>query len=215
MRRHTETLRCPARIMPNWRVIVLAAGMLGACSKSIVVDTEFPEPVISSLPLSVGVYYEEVFRTYSYTEKVPNDVDWFFDIGETNIRLFDRIFTALFDITLAVEGKGGAEPEYATLDAVIVPTVEAFEFSLPRQSRSEQYAVWIRYNLDIYSPTGTLITSWPVSAYGQSDARTLGAGAAMEEAVVKAMRDAAARILIGFEKEPKIREALLNDDDEP
>jgi len=109
---------------------------------------------------------------------------------------------------------GGSGPSYAALDAVIVPGIDAFEFSLPRQSRSKQFAVWIRYNLHVYTPDGTLIMNWPISAYGQSDDRTFSTSAAMEEAVIKAMRDAAASILIGFAEEPEIREALLSEDSE-
>jgi len=201
------------RILPCLIVPVLA--LLAACAKSIVVDAEFPEPVVQSLPLNIGVYYEETFANYSYTEELPNDVEWSFDLGGANRKLFDGIFSALFDITSIVDGAGGQDPSYAMLDAVIVPTVDAFEFSLPRQSNTEQYSVWIRYNLQIYTPTGEPIVSWPVSAYGQSDERTFGASAAMEEAVIKAMRDAAASILIGFAEEEKIKEALLSDDNDP
>ena len=199
-------------------VFALAALLLGGCAKSVVVDTDFPKPVVQALPLTIGIHYEEALANYSYTEDLPNDVDWSFDLSTANIKLFDNIFAALFDITVVVDGKGGTEPAYSSLDAVIVPAIEAFEFSLPRQSRSEQYSVWIRYNLHVYSPDGTLITSWPVSAYGQSDDRLFGlnaASAAMEEAVIKAMRDAAASIVLGFAEEPKIKEALLSDDSNP
>ncbi len=196
-------------------LVVLAAALLGACAKSIVIDSDFPEPAVQPLPLKIGIHYEEEFANYRYTEDLPNDVEWSFDLGGANIKLFDSIFLALFDITSVVEGTGGTDPSYAALDAVIVPAIQAFEFSLPRQSNSEQYSVWIRYNLRIYSPSGTLIASWPVSAYGQSDERTFNASAAMEEAVIKAMRDAAASILIGFAEQPKIKEALLSDDSEP
>jgi hypothetical protein len=196
-------------------LILPALALLGACAKSVVVETEFPEPVVQSLPLNVGVHYEETFVNYSYTEDLPNDVEWSFDLGGANRKLFDGIFSALFDITTTVDGAGGTDPSYTTLDAVIVPAVEAFEFSLPRQSNTEQYSVWIRYNLQIYTPTGEPIVSWPVSAYGQSDERTFGASAAMEEAVIKAMRDAAASILIGLAEEEKIKEALLSDDNDP
>lgn len=193
-------------------VIALATALLSGCAKSVVVETSFPEPVVQALPLNIGVFYEPAFANYKYAEDLPNDIDWSFDIGAANINLFDSVFSALFDITSAVDGTGGSDPAYAGLDAVIVPAIEAFEFSLPRQSRSEQYAVWIRYNLHVYSPAGTLITSWPVSAYGQSDTRNFGAGTAMEQAVITAMRDAAASIVIGFAKDAKIKEALLSDD---
>lgn len=173
-----------------------------------------PTPRLHHTPLKVGVFYDDAFANYTYKEDLPNDVEWSFDLGGANRKLFDGIFSALFDITVPVDGAGGPDASYATLHAVIVPAVEAFEFSLPRQSNTEQYSVWIRYNLQIYAPTGEQIVSWPVSAYGQSDERTFGADAAMEEAVIKAMRDAAASILIGFAEEPKIKEALLSDEND-
>lgn len=193
----------------------MTTAMLGACSKTIVVDSNFPEPVVPPLPLKIGVHYEEEFSNYSFKEELPNDVEWAFELGDANTELFDGIFASLFDITKTVAGTGGADASYASLDAVIVPGIDAFEFSLPRQSRSDQYAVWIRYNLRVYLPSGVLITSWPVSAYGQSDARTFGAGAAMEEAVIRAMRDAAASVIMGFAEESKIKETLLGDDEDP
>lgn len=192
---------------------LLVTLLLAACSQAVVVDAEFPEPVVPALPLRVGVHYSDAFRSYQYTEDLPNDVEWYFDLGGVNTKLFDGIFSALFDITSVVDNIGGDGDAFSGLDAVISPEIEAFEFSLPRQSRSDQYAVWIRYNLHIHDPTGTLITTWPVSAYGQSDARSFGASAAMEEAIIRAMRDAAASIIIGFAQEQKIRQALLDDGD--
>ena len=183
--------------------------LLLACSKTVVIETDFPEPLVPSLPLTIGLHYDETIRNYSYSEELPNDVDWSFELGNANVKLFDKIFVALFDKTLSVEAVGGDAAPYSELDAIIAPTVEAFEFSLPRQSQSDQYAVWIKYILKVYTPDGNLITSWPVSAYGQSDARTFGAGKAMAKATINAMRDAAVSIVTGFEKQPKIKEALL------
>ena len=61
-----------------------------------------------------------------------------------------------------------------------------------------------------------MITNWPVSAYGQADSRLFSANEAMAEATINAMRDAVASIVTGFGKEPKIKEALLteNEDEE-
>jgi hypothetical protein len=71
--------------------------------------------------------------------------------------------------------------------------------------------VWIRYNLNVFAPDGTLITRMPISAYGQSDSRTFKGGSSMEQATIRAMRDAAASIIVGFGADPKIRQALLED----
>ena len=64
--------------------------LLLACSKSIVVETDFPEPLVPSLPLSVGLYYGETIRDYSYHEELPYDGDWTFKLGEANAKLFDK-----------------------------------------------------------------------------------------------------------------------------
>jgi hypothetical protein len=188
------------------------AALLSACDKSVVIESEFPEPLIAPLPLNVGVYYGPAITDYEYGEELPADSDWSFDLGGSNIKLFNTVFGALFDNMTLVDGTGGTGSPYTELDAVIEPTLEAFEFSLPRQSRTDQFAVWIRYNLRVYTPDGTLITNWPISAYGQSDAPMLGSEKAMARAAINAMRDAAASIVIGFKDEPKIKEALLREE---
>jgi hypothetical protein len=193
-----------------WFIVCIV--LLTACSKSVEVKTEFPKPLVPSLPLVVGVYYSEMIRDYEYVEDLPADGDWSFDFDATNIQLFDTIFAALFDKMVHVDATGGSGAPYDELDAVIEPTIEALEFSLPRQSRTDQFAVWIRYNLNVYAPDGRLITTWPISAYGQADAPMLGSEKAMAQATINAMRDAAASIVTGFEQEPKIKEALLTEE---
>jgi hypothetical protein len=196
--------------------LLAVATLLSACSQLVEVDTDFPEPLVTPLALKVGLRYGDSIKNYSYKEELPADGDWTFELGAMNVRLFDTIFSALFAEVVYVDATGGSGEPYSTLDAVIEPTIEAFEFSLPRQSQSDQYSVWIRYNLHVYAADGTLITNWPVSAYGQADSRLFGADDAMAQATISAMRDAVASIVTGFEKEPKIKAALLteNKDDE-
>jgi hypothetical protein len=188
-----------------------ATVLLLGCSKQVVVETTFPEPLIEELPLDAGVYYAETLRNYTYEEDLPNDLDWEFELGDANVRMLDRALGALFREMITVDQPGGSGEPYDRLDVVIHPTLEAFEFSLPRQSRSDQYAVWIRYNLAVHAPDGRLITNWPVSAYGQADSRLFRGGSAMEAAVVRAMRDAIANIVIGFPLDKNIAAALLPD----
>jgi hypothetical protein len=190
-------------------MLVAAGLLLGACSQSVVVKTDFPEPLVEPLPLKVGLHYDPELTDYTYTEDLPSDATWSFTLGDVNTKLFDGAFNALFEQTIQVDDTGGTGDPYDGLNAVIEPKLEAFEFSLPRQSRSEQYSVWIRYRLNVYTPDGTLITGWPVSAYGQSDSRAFGKNAAMGQAAINALRDAFASIVIGFAKEPQIKAALL------
>jgi hypothetical protein len=203
------------KLFPITRASLLVASvLLGGCSQSVVVETDFPEPLIEPLPLQVGLHYDSALTDYSYTEELPSDATWSFTLGDVNTKLFDGAFSALFEQTVQVGDTGGTGDPYDGLNAVIEPILEAFEFSLPRQSRSEQYSVWIRYRLNVYTPDGTLITGWPISAYGQSDSRAFGKNKAMEQAAINALRDAYASIVIGFAKEPQIKAALLPESDD-
>lgn len=187
------------------------SALMSGCAQTVNVEADFPEPLVETLPLTVGLKYDEALSGYQYKEQVPNDVEWTFNLGAANLKLFDTVFGSLFSEAVPVADIATAAEQYPELDAVIAPEVEALEFSLPRQSQSDQYSVWIRYNLNVFDPSGDLITIWPVSAYGQSDTRVFGASGAMEQATIRAMRDAAASITLGFDQQPKIKDALLDD----
>jgi hypothetical protein len=66
--------------------------LVTACAQSVVVETDFPEPLVPTLPLHMGVHYPEALTAYVYTEMPANDVKWTFDIGAANKKLFDSIF---------------------------------------------------------------------------------------------------------------------------
>ncbi len=183
--------------------LLLAIG----CAQNVKISSDFPEPVIESLPLKLGIRYTPEFLNYTYAEDLPNEVSWSFDLGAANRKLFDRVFESL--VTEAVSLDEGELPQ--GLDAVVEPLVEAMEFSLPRQSRSDQFAVWIRYQVQVFDTEGDVITILPVNAYGQGDALRFNSDAAMRQATVQAMRDAAVSIIVGFSEDEKIRKTLLED----
>jgi len=187
----------------------LAGGILvcltAGCAQTVEVKSDFPDPLVEKLPLEVGMRYSQAFLEYSYAEDLPDDVTWTFSIGESNRKLFDKIFTTLME--RAVEVSDG--DSLNGLDAIIEPRVVALEFSLPRQSRSDQYAVWIRYMLRVLDNEGQLISELPISAYGQSDSKLLNGDDSMRQAAIRAMRDAAVSIIVGFPADEKIRQALL------
>lgn len=193
----------------------MAMTALAGCNQEVVVQTTFPDPLVDEIELDAGVYYSEELKNYDYSEDLPGDVAWSFTLGEANVKMFNRALGALFQELVPVDQPGGVGEPFDRVDLVIAPKVEAFEFSLPRQSRSDQYAVWIKYTIAILEPDGTLFTEWPVSAYGQADSRLFRGGGAMEAAVVRAMRDAIANIVIGLPEEPNVKAALSPEDAEP
>jgi hypothetical protein len=191
--------------------------LLSGCSGSVVVPEAFPEPLVERLPLRVAVHYPADLAAYVYKEDAAADRDWTVQLGAANVRMFDSVFAGLFAETRRVSDIASALQEMPDLDVIVSPAVDAFEFSLPSQSATDQYAVWIRYNLDVYGRDGQRILRWPVAAYGQSGTGGLSDEASMERATVLALRDAAATIAVNFSQQPKIREVLGKEEapDEP
>ena len=91
-----------------------------------------------------------------------------------------------------------------TFDALIEPKIEGFEFSVPNQSKTDAFAVWIRYRMQIFDSVGNSAASWTVSAYGKSQKEGMGGSKSLQRAAVLAMRDAAALILLQMNKATKI-----------
>jgi hypothetical protein len=192
-----------------WAVLLLSASSLVACGHTVEVQEPFPDPVIEPLPLRVGLLYRPAFTEYAYTEKQTGDGTWTLRLGGANVRVFDRVFARLFAATTRVTEVATGAARNEGLDAIIEPVVTNVEFSLPVQSHTNQYAVWLRYRLDIYGQDGQLLHEWPVAAYGQSEDRGLSGARSMARAVELALRDAEATVATQFAQEPKIRDALL------
>ena len=187
------------------RFLIGTICLVGAgCSQNVQVETTFPQPLVEPLPLTVGVHFTDALTGYTYSEELPmENVDWTFNIGAANRLLFDSVFSEVFTSTVAVDGSTAAG-----VDAIVQPGIEAFEFSLPRHSRSDQYAVWISYTISVYDPDGELRTRWPVKAYGEVDSRRFKGNASMREATVLAMRDAATIIIDSLNRDTGFRRAV-------
>lgn len=191
--------------------LAAVAVTLGGCAASVVVEQVFPPPLVEPLPLRMAVHYPPELTSFVYQEDAIADRDWTVQLGTANMAMFDAVFAGLFREARRVSTVQAAAQEMPSLDGIISPTVDAFEFSLPSQAATDQYAVWIRYTLDVYGPDGQLVVRWPVTAYGQSGTGGLSDEESMERAVVLAMRDAAATIAVGFAKQPKVREQFLHE----
>lgn len=188
---------------------LMAGGLLASCDHALLIPARFPDLLVEPLPLDAGIFFPADFAAYTHVEKVGG-TEWKINIGAASVALFDRAAGRIF--RRASRLPAAPVPGVANgLDAVIVPSVSGFEFSLPSQSATDQYSVWIRYTLDVYGPAGELISSLPVTAYGQSDARRFSAAAAMEQATIVAMRDAAASLATTFTDQGKLRRKLLGE----
>jgi len=199
-----------ARLIPP--VLCLLAFVLSGCATTTVqVEGAFPsEPLIEQLPLTIGVHFDEAFSNYQIDEPIPQRGDWSITMGNAQVQMFRTVLPAMFERVVELEDPSAA----AEVDAVLRPRVDDMQFAIPFQTKSNFFEVWIRYQLTLTAPgSEQIIASWPLTAYGRTrDAFLEGAEAAIEQAAVMALRDAAAFLAIDFadtrELEPWLAEKL-------
>ena len=186
---------------------LLVLPLLAGCDQALTVPNTFPEPLVEPLPLDVALVFSDEFANYRYSENVAGDSKWDIDLGKANVALFESVSRRLFRSATRVSSRP-AGPEAAGFNAIIEPSVAAFEFSLPSQSATEQYSVWIRYTVKVFRPDGELLTAWNISAYGESGATLLRPARSMEQATILALRDAEATLAVGFVSEARAHGVL-------
>ena len=181
-----------------------------ARSVDVAESVQFPDPILEPYELSAGIRYPADVADFVHKEDPELQPEWEIRLGEANLRLFRKLFGAMFaEVTELDTDPNVPVPE--GIDLVIEPRLEELEFSVPQQTNTDQYVVWLRYNFRFLHPDGQLISDWRVTAYGQEDENDLGLGSedAMKEAAVKALRDVAASVVTGFPEAPGVADQIL------
>jgi len=172
---------------------------LGGCSSQVTVNAPtIPDPLVDRIPISVAVKFPDEFEHYVHQEQVLGKEKWTIDLGRSNTLLFTKLFDAMFDEFMVVDNS--VDPRDLAIDAWIEPSIDAFEFSVPSQSQTPSFAVWIRYRIKIFDSGGNQFANWPISAYGKSLSTAMGADNALRRAAVLAMRDAAALVIMQMDR---------------
>lgn len=199
----------------NWLKCVTAATVAAAlcgCGGARVTlqNPSIPKPLIDQLQMSVAARYPTTFDSFIHEEQVIGKEKWTIDLGKSNRLLFTQLFGSMFSDFQIVDES--ADPRDLPVDALIEPSIDAFEFSVPSQSQKDEFAVWIRYRIKIFDGEGVQVANWPIAAYGKSQATTFGGDEALRQAAVLAMRDAAALIILQMDKSTgisKLRDASV------
>ncbi|MFQ6005831.1 MAG: hypothetical protein ACE5OQ_10030 [Woeseia sp.] len=172
---------------------------LGGCGSQVVMDDpSIPDPLFDKIPISVAVRFPSEFDHFVHEEQVIGKERWTIDLGQANALLFTKLFGAMFNDLTVIDRDVDARD--MIVDALIEPSIDAFEFSTPGQSQTQAFAVWIRYRIKIFDSEGNQFANWPISAYGKSQSTTMGGDEALQRAAVLAMRDAAALIIMQMDK---------------
>jgi hypothetical protein len=185
----------------------ITALALGGCTSAVVVGSDFPTPLIDSLPLSVGLFYEPELRDFIHAEALPRSSTWTIDLGDANLAMLNPLYGSMFASTRELENFPPSPSEAAAVDAVLSSTLDRFEFDVPASSRDEFVEVWLQYRLQLLDPDGDVVIDWPVAGYGKSEIDGNREDAVRRAAIV-AMREAGARISTEFTRQPQVRDWL-------
>lgn len=183
--------------------VILISLLATGCASNVAVEVpSIPKPHFDKLPMDVAVRIPAEFHHFVHEENVLGRDVWTIDLGAANANFFTQLFGYMFD-NVIVLGPDDNAFDY-TFDALIEPKIEGFEFSVPNQSKTNAFAVWIRYRMEIYDSVGNSAATWTVNAYGKSQKEGLGGSKSLQRAAILAMRDAAALILLRMDKATKI-----------
>lgn len=195
------------RILP----VIIQLLILTACSQSLTLETksEVPRPLVTQLPLNIGIYYDDKFRNYIYEENSEDRPNWSINSGTSQVQMFDQILPSMFKSVTHVSGTSNAQGD--KLHAILAPDIAEMQFAMPYETKTELYEVWIKYHIRLYAPDGQLITEWPIAGYGKSSTEFLKSrDEGLNTAINSAFRDAGAKLALGFTRHGDIRQWLAS-----
>jgi hypothetical protein len=173
--------------------ILIVSLFLAGCTYHISHDIEpvlQRRPLVESLPMTVGIYFSPEFRSYHGTQcgaLFCNE----YELGPRSVALFEIIAEGLFDKVAVVEFLSPSDSGLKVA-GILAPSITSFDFGYQQ----------ITYRVTLYSPSAMEIGAWEVDGVASADEWLPGKRARL------AMRDAAAKFVRGFRKEPVVNRWL-------
>ncbi len=136
--------------------------------------------------MDVALRIPDEFHSYVHEENVLGRDKWTIDLGSSNASFFQQLFGYMFE-NVIILGPDDNALDY-TFDALVEPKIEGFEFSIPNQSKTDAFAVWIRYRMQVFDSLGNSASSWTVSAYGKSQKEGMGGSKSLQRAAADGLQ---------------------------
>ena len=198
-------VRRPARWVRGALAPLLAL-LAGCGTTQFEAQPVIPPPLITRIPVVVGLYLPAEFREAVHREE-HDGVDYAITIGKAQADGFSRLMGAMFDRVVpvtAIDAGAATDPQ---IRGVLEPVLEEFSFVTPRDTGTSLYAVSLKYRINAYTPDGRLVDSWSFTGYGaQPSGSVPGQGtAALQQAANMAMRDAGTKLAVEFREQAIVR----------
>ncbi len=192
-----------------WLTVLI---LLSACgAKQVVVEGQFPSPLMNRQPLTLGVWYVDEFANHEFFDetKSKQESDWIVKTGEAQVQMWDALLGGMFENLVHMHAKPGRDTFNQVVDAVLIPHVEELQYAIPTQTHIKVYEIWMRYRFELVTTGGDPIAEWTMTAYGKTPTAFLQSDeAAVNLAAVMALRDAGANFAVNFALVPDVDQWL-------
>ena len=191
---------------------LLCLGLVAACGPTtVVVEGRVPPPLLEPLPVTLGVWYGEEFRTHEFFDeaKTRAQSSWLVKTGDAQVQMWDTLLAGMFDEIIYMRGKPAPGQLNQVVDGVLIPHVDELQYTIPTHTNVKVYEIWMRYRFELVTTGGKPIAEWTMSSYGKTPTAFLRSNEeAVNLAAIMALRDAGANFATGFEKIPEVQEWL-------
>jgi len=191
--------------------LVLLALLVGCGPTQVVVEGNFPPPLMEPLPLSIGVWYGEEFANHEFFDEAKSRTEssWIVKTGTAQVQMWDTLLAGMFTNVVHMKGLPGPGQMNQSVDAVLIPHVDELQYAIPAHTNIKVYEIWMRYRFDMVTPSGDPIAQWSMSSYGKTPTAFLQSDqAAVNLAAVMALRDAGANFATNFTRVPAVEDWL-------
>ena len=200
------------RSVPRALALVVVLAAVAACGPNeVMVQGEFPEPLMTKLPITIGVWYPEEFANHEFFDEAKGRAEsgWIVRTGEAQVTMWDTLFGGMFAEFVHMKGEPAPGQMNQLVDAVLVPRVDELQYTIPAHTNVKVYEIWMRYAFDLVTVEGEPIAEWTMTAYGKTPTAFLQSdSAAVNLAAVVALRDAGANFAANFTRVPAVQDWL-------
>ena len=193
----------------------------GCSTKQVVVEGNFPKPLLDPLPITLGVIYPSAFAEHEFFDEAKGraESDWLVKTGEAQVEFWDILFTGLFDEVVHIRDWETVQSRGSEIDGVLIPTIADLQYTIPTHTNVKIYEIWMRYQFRLVDISaihqqedGSLsfnpderLAAWPITAYGKTPTAFLQTDEeAVNLAAVVALRDAGAHFVTTFGATPEV-----------
>lgn len=207
---HSTTFAPERRAVARAAFVVAALLVLAACGPTtVVVQGNFPRPLLEPLPLRMGVLYREEFANHEFFDEARGRAEssWIVQTGAAQVEMWDILLDGMFEELVHVTAEPAPERDNAPVDAVLIPHVDELQYTIPTHTNIKVYEIWMRYRFELVSAAGNPLAEWTMTAYGKTPTAFLRSDQeAVNLAAVVALRDAGANFATSFTRVPEVQQ---------